>query len=199
MRYSKKQYYTMFFALASFLLLYYIFKQIDFLSINNYIVECFQTQDNSSEKTSHTVNLPLTTTYSCKNFCGPTSRCSITGQQCFADIDCPGCQPHVPPLNNNNKYIPGDDDSGKLTVGVTPQYSPLTNGYGTKERKIGEKNPVKLDFGINTWLKPFNKEKLLFDQRYKPSGLEFMPNYPKRYDMLGEFMEDGPLPANYVN
>ena len=38
------------------------------------------------------VDLPLTTNYSCQNFCGPPSRCSITGEKCMSDKDCIGCK-----------------------------------------------------------------------------------------------------------
>ena len=44
--------------------------------------------------TSHTVNLPINTTFECENKCMPPARCSITGQQCQADIDCCGCNPN---------------------------------------------------------------------------------------------------------
>lgn len=44
--------------------------------------------------TSHTVNLPINTTYECENKCMPPARCSITGQQCSSDIDCCGCNPN---------------------------------------------------------------------------------------------------------
>jgi hypothetical protein len=50
------------------------------------------------------VNLPLTDTYSCQNFCGPTARCSVTGQQCSADIDCPGCNPYKQTNEVNTIY-----------------------------------------------------------------------------------------------
>ena len=197
MRFQKKQIYIAAWATLSVILLICVFRQIDFLAVNKYIVECFQNQMPESSNTSHTVNMPLNTTYSCKNFCGPTSRCSITGQQCFADIDCPGCQPYSPPLKKLPYNIPGDDDAGKLTLGQTPQYSPLTTGYGTKERVINKNNkPAMPNFGINTWLTNFNEERKLFEKRYTPSGLQFMPNYPERYDMLGEFIDDGPLASN---
>jgi hypothetical protein len=45
--------------------------------------------------TSHTVNLPINTTYECENKCMPPARCSITGQQCSSDIDCCGCNPNA--------------------------------------------------------------------------------------------------------
>lgn len=97
----EKHYSTLFLVIASFILIIAIFKWIDYLTSNSFIMECFTpgpVQEESGGATSHTVNLPLTTTYSCTNFCGPTARCSITGQQCSADIDCPGCQPYSPPL-----------------------------------------------------------------------------------------------------
>ena len=85
----EKHYSTLFLVIASFILIIAIFKWIDYLTSNSFIMECFKpgpVQEESVGATSHTVNLPLTTTYSCTNFCGPTARCSITGQQCSAAI-----------------------------------------------------------------------------------------------------------------
>jgi hypothetical protein len=79
----------------SILLLWSIFVYVNYLTSNNYISETFDVNiivDRGLPDTNHTVNLPLTTAYSCQNFCGPTSRCSVTGHQCMADIDCPGCE-----------------------------------------------------------------------------------------------------------
>jgi len=205
MEISQKKHNVIFWALISFILIILIFKWINYLSNNNYIVECFtpgpinETYDGS---TSHTVNLPLTTTYSCQNFCGPTARCSITGQQCFTDIDCPGCQPYSPPLKNTQSYqVPADDDAGKLTWGVTPQYSPLTSGYGTKETLVTPNpfsKPPMANYGVNVWAAGANQEYNLFNQRYKPPQLNYMPNYPQRYSFTGEFIEDGPFPSNAI-
>jgi hypothetical protein len=201
---TKEQYYILFLLIISFLLLTSIFKWIDYLSGNKYIVECFQQMNNdqTSEKTSHTVDLPLTTTYSCQNFCGPTARCSITGQQCFADIDCPGCQPYVPPLSDyDKKNIIGDNDAGKLTVGTTPTYSVLTTDIGTKAKMFWNKKFSKApsaEFGINVWRKDFDEDTKMFNKRYKPGNLEYMPDYQKRYSLTGEFIEDGPLASNAV-
>lgn len=198
----RKQYITLFLVLASFILFASIFKWIDYLTENNYIVERFEAgpiQEESGPATSHTVNLPLTTTYSCTNFCGPTARCSTTGQQCSADIDCPGCQPYAPPLKKSPDCIPGDNDAGKLTLGVTPRYSPLTSGYGTQETVITSNmfaKPASPNFGVNTWMDQFSEGQKLFDKRYMPSGLLYMPDYPERYSLTGEFIEDGPFPAN---
>jgi len=197
------QYYTLFFAIITFILLYIIFNMIDYLAAEKYIIECFTNgpiRESTGPETSHTVNLPLNTTYSCKNFCGPTARCAITGQQCFADIDCPGCQPYSPPLSKTPDCIPGNDDAGKLTVGVTPTYSPLTTGYGTQEKIITDDmyaQPPQPNFGVDTWGESFNESQALFNKRYKPNNLQFMPNYPPSYTLTGEFITDGPLPSNY--
>ena len=195
MEFSQNQYNMLFLVIISFILFVTIFKWIDYLTNENYIVECFTnnvTQEKYDGSTSHTVDLPLTTSYSCKNFCGPTARCSITGQQCSADIDCPGCQPYAPPLKKASGCVPGDNDAGKLTVGITPQYSPLTSGYGTQERLITSNmysKPAQPNFGVDVWSQEFDEDKKLFDQRYKPSGLQYMPDYPKRYSLTGEFID----------
>ena len=191
----------MFLPLIALILLFVILNMINYLVKKNYIVECFTDGTiQESSKTSHTVNLPLNTTYSCKNFCGPNSRCAITGQQCFYDIDCPGCQPYSPPLSKTTGCIPGNNDAGKLTSGVTPTYSPLTSGYGTKERVITKDlyaKPSQASFGSDTWGQSFNEGQELYNKRYKPNQLQFMPNYPAMYSITGEFTNDGPLPSNY--
>ena len=179
-------------------LIYLVFKMIHSLSAQGYIVECFTNQESSN--TSHTVDLPLTNSVSCQNFCGPTSRCAITGQQCFTDIDCPGCQPSTPFQKKTGGCIPGDNDAGKLTVGVTPQYSSLTSGYGTQKAIITDKlygKPLKPNFGVDTWRASFDAAQNLFNRRYKPNQLQYMPNYPPMYSATGEFIGDGPLPSNY--
>jgi hypothetical protein len=190
--------YSIFLPLFALILLFLIFYTIDYLVKEKYIIECFSNQESSN--TSHTVNLPLNTTYSCQNFCGPTARCAITGQQCFTDIDCPGCQPYSPPLPKTKDCIPGNDDAGKLTVGVTPTYSPLTTGFGTREKIITKdmnSRPSQPNFGVNTWQQSFNEGQELFNKRYKPNQLQYMPNYPPMYSITGEFIGDGPLPSNY--
>jgi hypothetical protein len=202
MKLSQKQYNILFFGIISFILFVIIFKWINYLIYEKYIMECFTngiTEEKYDGSTSHTVDLPLTTSYSCKNFCGPIARCSITGNQCSADIDCPGCQPYVPPMKKAPDFIPGNNDAGKLTVGITPQYSPLTSGYGTQQKMITSNmysKPDVANFGVDVWSKEFNEDQKLFDKRYKPSGLQYMPNYPKRYSLTGNFIEDGPYASN---
>ena len=193
--------FNIFLPLITLILLFIVFYMIDYLVKENYIIECFTGGPvQESSQTSHTVDLPLNTKYSCQNFCGPTARCAITGQQCFTDIDCPGCQPYSPPLSKTKDCIPGNNDAGKLTVGVTPTYSPLTTGYGTREKIITKDmyaRPSQPNFGVNTWQQSFNEGQELFNKRYKPNQLEYMPSYPPMYSITGEFIGDGPLPSNY--
>jgi hypothetical protein len=189
-------------AIFTIILLFFIFYWIDILSNNGYIIlklkEGFVNVIRESKDTSHTVNLPINTNYTCQNFCGPTARCSITGQQCAADIDCPGCMPYVPGIKNEiTPDVPGNNDAGKLTTGVTPTYSPLTSTYQSFKR-IGDDNekPAQANFGVNTWTSKFDMGAKFFNQRYKPHGLQFMPTYPDTYTTTGQFKTDGPLAAN---
>ena len=209
MNISKNKYNIILLALISFLLLI-IYKWINYLVVNKYVklsssfVEGFDPntqaiRDTGSPDTSHNVDIPLTTTTSCKNMCGPPNRCSITGQQCMSDIDCPGCEPQVSVLSSSTKDIPGNDDAGKLSSGSSLNYSPLTTGFGTQSRiytsDVLEK-PAMPNFGTNTWSDNFNKDRKIFDDRYKPSGLKNMPSYSDRYSLTGEFIDEGPLPSN---
>tara|TARA_B110000971_G_scaffold109770_1_gene112499 strand:- start:7855 stop:8313 length:459 start_codon:yes stop_codon:yes gene_type:complete len=144
-----------------------------------------------------TVNLPLTTTESCKNMCGPPARCSITGHQCLSDIDCPGCQPNNPPGKTEAHYVPGDNAAGKLTFNMTPRYSELTTDIGTQATLVTNNKfskPLSPYLGVNTWRKEFNLDTKLFDAKFKPPERHKHPQY--RYSLSGQFMDDGPLAAN---
>jgi hypothetical protein len=204
MGFSRHRYTVLFLSLMSVLILCLLFKMIDYLAANGYVQECFTNniiEERYNGSTSHTVDLPLTTRYSCQNFCGPTARCAISGQQCFTDIDCPGCQA---PKKKGSKMsgcgVPGDNDAGKLTVGVTPRYSPLTSGYGTQEKRVNQNwdaRAPQANFGVDTWGESFNQSQLLYNKRYKTPQLELMPQYPLHYTSTGMFVIDGPLPSNY--
>lgn len=209
MNISKKEQIIIFLALITVILIIIIYKWVNYLSSNDYIqyVVPGGQQEGFSKgyisdgfiKTNYTVNLPLNSTYSCKNMCGPTARCSLTGQQCLADIDCPGCQPNVPPLKKT-RNIPGDNDSGKLTNGVTPDYSPLTTDIGTQSATYNNNNSFRktpgFANGVNTWRNRFDKMNSLFDSKFVTPHLLYMPVYSKRYSITGEFLENGPLPSN---
>jgi hypothetical protein len=183
------------YALFSLFLLFWFFSYIDFLSQNRYIVEEYK--DIGTPDTSHTVNIPLTTRLSCQNFCGPTSRCSITGQQCFTDVDCPGCQPKMTNHQQiqETKEIRGNNNAGNRTHA----YSILTTDIGTQAKLYSSNKklqPAMPNFGINTWIQGYTNTMTEFTKRYTPSGLQFMPKYEKRVTMTGQFVDDGPLPSN---
>lgn len=166
------------------ILLFIIFNWIHFLFLHNYVVECF----------TNNIDLPITNKYSCKNFCNPSARCAITGQQCIADIDCPGCQfPGSSQILDTDDTVLANNSSGKMAGGMAPQYSYLTTGFGTNELQFQKQTGP--NFGVNVWKKQFDEEKIMFDKKYKP-GLH-NPNYPERYTLSSEFTEDGPLPSNY--
>ena len=202
------------------MLLFALFIWIDYLVENKYITECFQNSDNNSnnnhnnidassnsrDNSNHftspnlaNVNIPLNTTYGCGNMCGPTARCSISGQQCMADIDCPGCKPFSSSNSKNTTCIPGDNDAGKLTQGVTPTFSSLTTDIGTQARIYSsnkfEKAP-QASFGIDTWSSSFNSERKDFDERYVCNDYPYLMKYPNRYSVTGEFNQNGPLASN---
>jgi hypothetical protein len=205
----KNQFTTYILAGISLLLLIYIFNTINFLVKNNYITSSFDktskckscSKEGFDPRYTQTVDMPLTTTTTCRNFCSPTSRCAITGQQCFADIDCPGCQSRnkqIPNLKETN--IIGDNDAGKLTYNQTPQYSILTTDIGTQatiyDKEQGLSLPQHPNLGRNTWIKRYHEDKKIFDARYKPPKLEFMVEFPERKTLSGEFKDEGPLAAN---
>ena len=194
---------NIFLGIFSILLLVGTFMYIHYLTTNNYISEPFYANimdDRGLPDTNHTVNLPLTTTYSCQNSCGPTSRCVVTGQQCMADIDCPGCNSYKG-LPRSDMAIRGNNDAGILTNGVTPKYSSLTTDIGTQAKlyvsnKDKLSKPAMPNFGVNTWITGFNASMREFNKRYRPYGMQFTPDYKKRYTLTGEFINEGPLPAN---
>jgi Ni,Fe-hydrogenase I large subunit len=223
MHISKKQYSIIFLALLSFLLLFFIFNWMDYLVKNQYVVENFEqnsSNSNSNETvcvpknlikqegpnyvmqsslTSHTVNMPLTTKTSCNNFCGPPAKCSITGDQCTSDVDCPGCLPYEPSTIVQTKNIPGQNDAGKLTFNNAPRYSSLTTDIGTQARLITDNKfsrPAMADFGENTWRSYFDEDENQFNSAFKTKPLTNMPNYKNRYSLSGEFIDEGPLASN---
>jgi hypothetical protein len=191
---------------ACLVLIAIVFQWINYLVSNQYISNQYIAnhfieglRDMGTSNTSHTVNIPLTTTYSCTNMCGPTARCSKTGHQCTSDIDCPGCQPYVPPLKSNTKDIPANNAAGKLTFGSTPRYSTLTTDIGTQARVITNNKfskPLSPDLGTNTWIQDFNRDNKDFSNEFTPPHSKYMPKYDNRYSLSGEFIDNGPLPSN---
>jgi hypothetical protein len=182
--------------------------------------------DTNSPLYSHTVNLPLTDTLSCKNFCGPQAQCAITREQCTSDIDCYGCNPGPKPLDAcRTQDVEPYDDAGKLGQNMGLQYSPLTTGYQNhnidfEEAYPGSKNaelttPYQ---GLDLWTKSFNEGLRLYNKRQE-SADEYaegisnaiplaskspMPHYEAKYPMTvsatGQFYETTPPASNsYLN
>ena len=193
-----KELYIIFLAVVSLLLLVEILRWGNYLSENNYIEEQFENQnsiDKGDPSTSHSVDLPLTTTISCKNMCGPVGRCSITGEQCSTDVDCYGCQPTKP---QKKVIVRGQNDAGNLTTKVQPNYSTLTTDIGTRAKLYNDKliDPPQYMQGINTWRSNFDKGEKLYNERYAPKENKNMTNYPPRKTLSGQFIDNGPLPSN---
>ena len=86
-----------------------------------------------------------------------------------------------------------------------------------KDERLSSRKLIEqtVNEGKNIFLHPFNLKwlpaslvvnfpvqvaivvsKKMFDKRYKPPQLPYMPDYPKRYSLSGEFIEDGPFPSN---
>ena len=177
--------------------------------------------DVNSPLYSHTVNLPLTDTLSCKNFCGPKSQCAITREQCTSDIDCKGCNPGPKPMDNcRTEDVPPYDAGGKLgPQGL--QYSPLTTGYdkhnadfaqiykGSKDAQL--KMPYQ---GLDTWTKSFNEGLNLYNKsresadKYSEGNSNAIPiasgstlpsvepKYPMTLSATGQFYETTPPASN---
>ena len=153
--------------IISILLFIVLLVYIHYLVKNQYIhLENFV--DMGNPDTSHTINLSLTRTYDCKNMCGPTATCAITKEQCSTDVDCNGCRPRFGKKNNIM--------------------------YATKIEGSPDTSPIKgLHMGLHTWRSKFDQTKKIFDARYKPKNAL---NYPERYTLSGEFVDDGPYAFN---
>jgi hypothetical protein len=160
--------------------------------------------------TSHTVDLPINTTTSCVNVCGPQARCSLTGQQCTSDVDCYGCQP--PSSSNKNAepetVVRPQNNAGKYSY-FQPTYSYLTTDIGTKAylyKDQGTKEerenikPTSYVLGSNEWKPLFDQDKKNYDKMFGTtlsSSLQKMePKYKTRPTLTGEFEDVGPLAAN---
>ena len=157
--------------------------------------------------TSHTVDLPINTTTSCVNVCGPQARCSLTGQQCTSDVDCYGCQPPPSSSSSSSNTVRPQNDAGKYSYSST--YSYLTTDIGTQAylyKEEGTKKerenikPTSYVLGSNEWRPLFNQDTKNYDKMFGTvlsSPLQKMvPKYPTRPSLTGEFEDVGPLASN---
>jgi len=188
-------------AILAFTLLIIIIYWTTYITKNHiHVCESFLTLTNATNgpNYSHTVDLPINTTLSCKNMCGSLGRCYLTGEQCTSDVDCFGCQTSQNPKMLSIELLRGQNDAGKETTGVTPTYSVLTTDIGTNAKLYNKLNidPPQYDIGVNTWRKKYDDGQKFFDMRYSHGQLDYMPTYPKRKTLSGQFDDDGPLASN---
>lgn len=175
--------------------------------------------DVNSPLYSHTVNLPINDPVSCKNFCGPTSKCLLTGEQCTSDVDCSGCNPGPKPVSSCiTKEVDPYDATGKLGQNQGLQYSSLTTGYNNHNADFAQiydgskDNQIKRSYeGVDLWEKSFNKgmelynKKTSFADSESDTGLFFgfeskkqyyEPKYPMTVSATGLFYETTPPASN---
>jgi hypothetical protein len=119
-------------------------------------------------KYSDTVNLPINDPYSCKNFCGPMSQCSITREQCTSDHDCYGCKIESFDLMESSEIYPGS------------QFAQIKKPY----------------LGKDLWTSSFNKGLQQYNDKHKLTHNKYMPKYPTTLSATGLFYETMPIASN---
>ena len=192
--------YTIYLAIVAFLFVVGVIYWGDYL-VGDYLVKTrFIEYFTLNPSITHTINLPINTDYTCKNVCGPLARCSMTGEQCATDVDCPGCDQAYNNYPKNpyiTKNVAGYDNSGKLTTEMTPTFSTLVSDIGTQASLINSSaKPVQYNIGYNTWRKSFDQGTQLFNKKNDLGTLSSMPTYQKRPTLSGEFTDIGPLASN---
>lgn len=181
--------------------------------------------DLTSPAYSHTVDMPINTTYGCKNFCGPQAQCAITRTQCTADIDCYGCNPGPTRTSPKEESAAEPyDDAGKLGINQGLQYSYLTTGYDDHGMDFSQAFPNSINAqiqqpyrGVDKWTESFNKGLNYYNKtresydKYgegrapdffydEPTGTGLAtiaaPNYPTTISATGQFYETTPPASN---
>jgi hypothetical protein len=161
--------------------------------------------DTNNPLYSHSVDMPINTTLSCKNFCGPKAQCAITREQCTSDVDCGGCQPEIPPppAYLTETDIKGYNEAGRLIYNQNPQYSELTTDIGTTAEIIDKEAKVPKPYlGLDVWTEAYDVGTKLFDDRMAwkyssaPEKYRYMPKYPTTETVTGLFEDTGPTAAN---
>lgn len=184
---------------VAFMFLYIIFQLIMKYgsTVNKYIIcngpKCKEGfSETSSPSYSHTVDLPLTTTISCNNFCGPQSKCAITGTQCTSDVDCSGCQPpdYKRPQCNDNNYQPYTYDMKDYAyLSPNHKYVEIQKGYEGEDR----------------WTQSFNKGLELYNRKMKANypldeyAEKYLPKYQTTISATGTFYETTPPGYNCLD
>ena len=194
--------YTILCIFLFWVLIYYITSHFIIIETMDTIYSPF---DINISKTNHTVDLPINTTYSCENMCGPQSQCSITREQCTSDIDCYGCQPPTQYNDDlNNKKIKPYNDAGRLIYNQNPQYSVLTTDIGTNASYFRSKNKKvpKPYLGIDKWMNSANIGMQYYYKAHNypfitnPDKFYYLPEYKVSESATGLFVDYGPIAAN---
>lgn len=158
--------------------------------------------DPSSPLLSHSVDMPINTTYSCTNFCGPHAECAKTREQCTSDVDCTGCQPKYTPLEKNTHDVRGQNEAGKLTYNQTPRYSVLTTDIGTQAKfatddSMNAQVPI-MYLGYDKWRSAFDMGMELFRKKESVTSddLKYAPAWVRHTSTTGMFDDISPRAAN---
>jgi len=159
-----------------------------FIVIGAFVIAASLRKEGFTDNVSKSIDLPLTTTQTCKNFCGPRAICAMTGDQCSNDADCPGCQAiaQMPVLPTTNP-VPGYNDRGDWIDDLG------TTAFTYRSTDAKPDSPFQ---GTDVWTREFDQGIALHDKRYNPSHNGFIMSYPKRTTLSGEFVDDGPMAAN---
>ena len=172
------------------------------------ITECltnYVKPDFNSSLYSHNVNLPINEPISCKNFCGPTSKCLLTGEQCTSDIDCYGCYSMSNKNNNKNctskNVNPYNLSTFKLGTNLGLQYITLNND----DLKVSYNGLDKWTQTFNEGLNLYNKNRESYDKYSNANAMPidlqskmsyYQTNYPTRVSLTGQFYETMPPSSN---
>ena len=164
-------------------------------SVARQLQECFV--DRGQPDTNHNVDVPLTTTFECRNICGPHQTCALTGESCTSDVDCAGCQP--PPISAPPRALVDPEpaeDNGAYTSTLT------TLDWGAPLEGVGPDTPAPTpEQRTTTWRTGFDTGNKLFQASQQEDGATDSPyslSYPPsgRTTLSGEFADNGPLPSN---
>ena len=190
---------------VTILALIFVFVTIGIFAWASYLFDSYYLYETFTDGKTHNVDLPINTTTTCKNMCGPPNRCSITGTQCLSDIDCYGCQPNTSPdhsdtfMQPTNNKIYKNDEGGKLSF-LAPKYSTLIRDPTHNSKRLGGKlysGPPKYNMGVDTWKSTFDDMREIHDFTYEvPADTPYLSKYPERYSATGEFIYKGPFAAN---
>jgi hypothetical protein len=146
--------------------------------------------------TSHTVDLPINTNYTCSNFCGPKASCSKSGQQCSTDVDCysVGCQSLLKtPSAQDSSPGPEPNDDGII----------FSTDLSTNAGIIDENATIKRGYqGLPVWEDDYNatvklnNDQLKYEYASNPSKYKYTPHYKTTETATGLFYDIGPTAAN---